>query len=315
VPVRLALILGVALVYTLVAIVRSLFIRYRAEEPGRPLTRDEAPALWALTATVADRLGTRPVDAIFVTPGAEIAVTERGGLLKELRGKGQRCLIVGLGALPGMTVGQFQAILAHEYGHFSNRDTAGGQMVRQVMISLHNLAYGLAASGQATRINPVWLFVDGFHRIFLRITLGASRLQEILADRYAVLAYGVTDFTAGLTHVVRQGLTFDLQVQQEVGSAHHQRRRLQNLYALPPVPEGRQSVLETRLDEALTRTTSPYDSHPAIKDRLRLVSALDAASQDTGGAEPAWALLGNPELLQQEMTKQVQENIKKANQP
>ena len=82
-----------------------------------------------------------------------------------------------------MTQGQFKAILAHEYGHFSNRDTAGGDLARWVRASIYRMAYNLAVSGQARWYNPAWLFINGFHRGFLRITQGASRLQEILADR------------------------------------------------------------------------------------------------------------------------------------
>src|SRR5205823_1728197 len=132
----------------------------------------EAPQLWALAEEVAARVGTRPIDAIYITPVADIAVTERGSLLKKLRGTGQRCLILGLGALNGMGQDQFKAILAHEYGHFSNRDTAGGNLALQVQRSMYQIAHGLAARGQAHQFNPVWLFLNGFNHLYLRITLG-----------------------------------------------------------------------------------------------------------------------------------------------
>jgi hypothetical protein len=51
-----------------------------------------------------------------------------------------------------------------------------------------------------------------YFRVFLRITLGASRLQEILADRYAALAYGAQNFIEGLRNVIRQSVQFDFQV-------------------------------------------------------------------------------------------------------
>jgi hypothetical protein len=40
---------------------------------------------------------------------------------------------------------------------------------------------------------------EGEQLLFLRVTLGASCLQEILADRYAASVYGVRDFVDGLT--------------------------------------------------------------------------------------------------------------------
>jgi Zn-dependent protease with chaperone function len=294
--------------------VRGVFARVKDEEPGHPLPRDKAPQLWSLTEEVAERVDTRPVDAIYVTPGTNIGVTERGSLLKKLQSAGQRCLILGLGALPGMTQAQFKAILAHEYGHFSNRDTAGGNLARRVQASIYQMAYTLASTGQARWYNPAWLFVNGFHRLFLRITLGASRLQEILADRYAALAYGVQNSVDGLMHIVRQGLVFDAQVSQEIKTAMGHNRGLQNLYLLPPIQGTMLKQLEAKVEQRMNRPTSTYDSHPAIQDRIRLVRQLDSGSEVEGSQEPAWDLLPDAESLQQEMTAHVQQNVRRRTQ-
>lgn len=310
IPIQLAVALGLATLYTLIAIVRSVFTRVKDTELGRPLSRGEAPYLWMLTEEVARRVGTRPVEAIYVTPAPEVGVVERGGLLKQLRGLGQRCLILGLGALPGMTQGQFRAILAHEYGHFSNRDTAGGNLAGQVRASIFHMAYRLAVTGQARWYNPAWLFVNGFHRIFLRITLGASRLQEILADRYAAMAYGARNFIDGLMHVVRQSLLFKELVDHEVEVALHQNRRLNNLYTLPvSLISSRRTQLDGNIEEVMQRPTSPYDSHPAVKERIRLVQQLNATGFVEDSPDPVWSLLSDVDSLQQEMTTIVQTNV------
>ena len=303
-------IVGVTGFYTVAAIVWSLFTRLREAEPGRPLPRGEAPGLWALAEEIAGRVGTRPVDAIYVTPGVEVGVTERGGVLRKLRGQGQRYLIVGLGALPGMTQAEFSAVLAHEYGHFSNRDTAGGNLVQQVRASIHHLAYRLASRGLACWYNPAWLFVNGFNRVFLRITLGASRLQEILADRYAAVAYGVRNFVDGLTRIVRLDLAFNLQVNREVRLASAGGRELHNLYVLPPVEASEeQETLDKQLNEIMSRPTSPYDSHPAVSERFRLLQPLADRYDVAGDPEPVWGLFDNPAMLQAEMTALVQRNV------
>jgi Zn-dependent protease with chaperone function len=310
-PLRLLAIIGAAAIYTLYAIVRSVFTRVEEGEPGRPLPRGEAPRLWSLTEEVADEVGVRPVDAIYVTPAPSIAVTERGSIWKKLRGAGRRYLILGLGALPGMSQGQLKAILAHEYGHFSNRDTAGGNLARRVRVSMNRMAYGLAVSGQARWYNPAWLFVRGFNRIFLRITLGASRLQEILADRYAAATYGVQTFIGGLRHIIRQSLAFNAQVAHEVKAAQTEGRDLRNLYALPPLEDDEQiRQLREKEGEVMGRPTSPYDSHPAPRERLALLEQMDAINCAAGGAAPVWDLLPNGESLQEEMTVVVEENVR-----
>lgn len=312
IPIRLVAFVGISALYTLYIVIRSLFIRIKQEDPGRPLARSEEPWVWKLAEEVASKVGTRPVDAIYITPGPEIAVTERGGLFKKLRGQGQRCLILGLGALNGMSQGQLRAILAHEYGHFSNQDTAGGNFARQVLISVRNMGIGLALNGLAAWYNPAWWFVNGFHRLFLRITLGASRLQEILADRYAALAYGAKNFIEGLKHVIHQSVLFNFQVNHEIQGALEQNTPLQNLYKLPE-PQGSeaQNQFGDQLNEALNKPTGAYDSHPSLHDREELVEKVPGASLEYRweDQEPVWNLLQNAESLQNEMTGLVQGNV------
>ncbi len=313
VPLQLLLIVGVAAIYTLVAVFRSILTRVREEEPGRPVSREEAPGLWSVAEAVAERVGERPVDAICLTPGPEVGVTERGGLLARVRGTGRRLLILGLGSLAGFTQRQLAAVLAHEYGHFSNRDTAGGDLANHVSCSIYRMAHGLAVRGQATWYNPVWWFLKGFERIFLRITLGASRLQEILADRHAAFACGPADLSAGLRNTVRQAVFFDAQFQREARAATSKGRRLRNLYALPPIEgESEREAFERAVEEAMTRPTSPYDSHPAMRDRLDLIGKLVRAGDDEEDTSPeAWLLLPNAFELQEQMTALVDASVRK----
>src|SRR5206468_10056730 len=117
---------------------------------------------------------------------------------------------------------------------------------------------------RATQIfNPVWLFILGYQRIFLRVTLGASRLQEILADRYAAITYGAQNFIDGLQKVTRQAVAFPLQADYEVRQSFELNRPLSNLYDLPSMPEQLQGEVEKQVQEVMERPTSEYDSHPA----------------------------------------------------
>jgi hypothetical protein len=71
IPVK-AIVLFLAFAFAMLVMIwsslRSLFVRLKYEDPGRVLTADEAPRLWELTRAVARGVGTRPVDAIFLTP-------------------------------------------------------------------------------------------------------------------------------------------------------------------------------------------------------------------------------------------------------
>mgnify|MGYP003381524256 CR=1 FL=1 len=114
------------------------------EDPGLYLPREEAPQLWSLTEEVAQRVGTRPVDAIYVAAGAEIAVTERGGFWKKLRGSGQRCLILGLGDLPGLPLSQFKACLLYTSDAADERssvDLGGRRIIKKKNTRRHSVVH------------------------------------------------------------------------------------------------------------------------------------------------------------------------------
>lgn len=312
VPVRLVAFIAIAVLFTLYSILRGVFTRIRQQEPGRLLPPEEAPALWKLTQEVADQLGTQPIQAIYLTPGTEIAVFEQGGMLRKARGQGKRSLLLGLGVLSGMTQGQLKSILAHEYGHFTGKDTAGGNLAFRVLRSIQMIAINLAISGQARWYNPAWWFVRGYYNLFQRVSLGASRLQEILADRYAVAAFGARNFIDGLRHVIRQSLTFDMQVNYEVNQAVQQNVPIQNLYALPLPSNGEEvQKLEEAYQKALSQPTGAFDSHPSPAERFQLVEQLSLPEKFFGldDDRPAWELLPDTEGLQSEMTAQVQAKL------
>lgn len=309
IPIQLALVLVIMLLASLFAIARSLFSRRMDVPPGRQLQRIDAPELWNLVEDVARELGVRPVDAIYSTPWTGIAVYERGSILQKLRGAGKRNLILGMGVLPGLTQGQLAAILAHEYGHFSNRDTAGGDLAYQVYTSLTQVAEGLIRSGAALVYNPAWWFIMGYQRIFLRVTLGASRLQEVLADRYAALAFGGQNLIDGLQGIIRQSISFPLRADAEIRRSLELKQPVNNLYDLP-LDENLQGELQKNFDEAMNRPTSQYDSHPAPHERIKLIERLHIPySSVRDNRSPALHLFPNLEALQRDMTAELMKNV------
>jgi Zn-dependent protease with chaperone function len=269
----------------------------------------DAPELWKLVEEVAQKLEVRPADAIYVTPWTGIAVNEKGTILQKLRGAGKRNLILGMGVLPGLTQSQLAAILAHEYGHFSNRDTAGGNLAHQVYASLTQIAEGLMRSGAALVYNPVWWFVMTYQRIFLRVTLGASRLQEVLADRYAALAYGSQNFIDGLQSIIRESVSFPLRADAEIRRSLEVKQPVNNLYELP-LDANLQGELQKQVDEVMNRKTSQYDSHPAPHERIAWVERMHVPfSPVLENRSPALYLFPNPEELQREMTTELMKHV------
>jgi Zn-dependent protease with chaperone function len=295
---------------SLVAIAKSLFVRANEADPGEALDLSAHPALRQTLDEVAARIGTRPVDRVFMTPFTEIAVFDRGGLATQLRGSSDRCLILGAGVLDGMRVRPFKAILAHEYGHFHNADTAGGGLALAVRRSLSAMTMQLVVRRAASSLNPAWWFVRGFWRAFLGISQGASRLQEVLADRWAAFAYGPGAFERGLRHVVARTVRFDAHLNATLDEVVKTKSALPNLYAFAPSSPKAEGDIEQAISAALGKKPTPYDSHPCPEDRLAKVRALGVPADGSAPATPeddadAWSLFADRAGLEARMTAEV----------
>jgi Zn-dependent protease with chaperone function len=302
VPIKLVFIVVVGGGFTVWALARSLFARRgKDEEPGQRLPETAAPALWATLREVAAGVGTRPVDDVFITPGTEIAVTERGSTAERLRDRGKRQLILGVAVLEGLSDLQLRAVLAHEYGHFSNRDTAGGNVAAQVRASLMAAVIRIARSGGAGLFNPAWHFLRLFFALFQRVTLGASRLQEALADRFAAIGYGGAVFAEGLRHVVRRNVQFSAQANVVIRRSQEKSLAIANLYA--PVEEGSVDPddVEKAIAKAMNDPGTPYDSHPPIERRIAWVAHFEPPA-GLPAAVPAWSLFPDRARLEAAMT-------------
>jgi tetratricopeptide (TPR) repeat protein len=186
------------------SLVRSLLVKVNSREPGRALHESEAPELFALAREVAQVVGTRPVDEICITPDTELVVYDRGSLRECAQDRGQRVLLLGVANLNDFELNAFRAVLAREYGRLRHRDTAGGDVARHVTSDMMKLARALSEHRQAVWYNLAFQFLRAYQFIFHRISDGATRLQETMADRVAALNYGPQAFEAGLRHVNRR---------------------------------------------------------------------------------------------------------------
>ena len=164
--------------------------------------------------------------------------------------------------------------------------------------------------GAAAWYNPVWLFVRGFHNLFLRISQGASRLQEVLADRWAATLYGGQAFEDGLRHVIDRTVRFGAHLNASVADMVVHRQPLRNLYQYTPTKPPDAADIDYYVRDAIEADPSPYDSHPRPADRFRWVHALGvevAPAPDDG--TPAWDLFSDRGSLEQRMTEVVREAV------
>jgi Zn-dependent protease with chaperone function len=310
IPIHFAVLILFVVFYTIYALLRTLLIKIEYEPPGRVMTEQEAPALWSLLKHIAAALRTRPVDVVYLTAGTTVAVMERGTIVEKARDQAERCLVLGVGILEGITRQQLSAILAHEYGHFIHQDTAGGHIARQVSDSMFIAANALAMKRMAKWYNPGWLFINGFYFIYVRITRGAARLQEFLADRLAAIHYGAQPFSEGLLHFVKRGIEFGYLSKMALETSASENRALHNLYDWKVKPGSElEDKINKDLDQAMKRQEKAYDSHPSTAERIARIAHLPALASQSIDDGPAWDLLPNRSEIEQAETLKMCEYV------
>lgn len=251
------------------------------------LTRAENLRLWELVDRVAADSGTRTVDRLWVSSGANLGVSEEGGLSRALRGKATRSMEIGLTAVHNMSIAELTAILRHEFAHFSNRDTVWGSFTYSLDRSLReawrttpggNPFKAGSITGFIVCLNPAWWVYWMFFRLFFRSTASFSRLRELVADWDAIAYAGGACFASGLTKVV---------VNEHALETWIRTAKMQN-GRVPSVALGVSGLLGSLSTEQLAEMTraglagqpsdAAYDTHPSTAMRLEYAGRAGEAT-------------------------------------
>ncbi len=272
---------------------------------GIEATGAEQPRLFESLSVVADRLKTRPVDKVYLTPSSNIAVKQEGSGPFGLLGKRRRVLEIGISTLPLLSRDEFHSILAHEYGHFSRNDTLYGRFIFQVSASLAtSLAVMSAAGGFLNYVNPFYGFWWLYLRAYTLLANGFSRSREFLADRQAVAAYGKQAFVSGLTKVAVDGALFESTVYTNIQHLLSQGKAFTNAFDAFRHFREQTEMLESRerLLDRLRRTKPRWlDTHPTFSERLAAIADFPDFAP-SGESEPAIELLSDHQAVEAKLT-------------
>ncbi|WP_405921782.1 M48 family metallopeptidase [Streptomyces sp. NBC_00122] len=314
-----------------IPIVRGLFmLRTPKEEPpaGVPLTVTEAqePALWEAVRDIARQVGTRAPDEIVLIEAVNAAVSEDSSLLG-LR-PGTRRLYLGLPLMTGLDEMQLRAVLAHEMGHYANFDTrltpliarGRAQLIRTIA-HFHersdnkqakererqerHAAKRRAKGKRATMVDTPGLgatyrgmakIYTAYGNFYLRATLTTSRRQELAADLASVQVAGRDATASALRELNALDSAHDFYMSSYatlgVGAGLLPRPG-QVFGGLRQLLDARSDELEKLRRELSTEPASPYDSHPALAERVARIEALPDDGRGGQTARPALELLAD----------------------
>jgi heat shock protein HtpX len=272
--------------------------RDQFEPPSAPLSRADAPKLFAVLDDLSRACGTAPPVDIYLSLFPDLGVLEVGGFL----GFGtRRVLVLGAPLLASSSVDELRAALAHELGHFAGGDTRLSGMLAFTMNAFRGMLRAANAPGPTEDSHVILAMaaqfsrflvrnlVRGFAWLYLRATRPSARRQEIAADALAVEVVGRDAAIRMLenAHVV------------DALYAAYVARDVERAIACEVIPTDvlqgflrfRTRCRERGLEETVTTAfrkleTDPFDSHPALTERIAKMRALSTVHPD-GTADPA----------------------------
>lgn len=290
-----SLVLGIFSLGIGISILWSLIPRRdKFQPPGAVLRRAQHPRLFVEIEKLATSLHEPLPQEVYLIPDLNAWVAERGGIMGF---GGRRVMGIGLPLLSVLSITQFRAVLAHEFGHYYRGDTRLGPFVyntRDSMVrTIRSLAEPSAFLQALKRLGFPgliagllhWLVVAiliGYWKLLLRATQLISRRQEYRADELACQLTGSEALVSGLRTIHGSGLAVPVYWTSEVNPVLVNGMR-------PPLADGFRrfvaapqisKVIEQKVDHDLREEkTQPYDSHPPLRDRITAASRWSSPSQ------------------------------------
>jgi Zn-dependent protease with chaperone function len=305
IPIKLIAIVVVVGLGMVWAVLKSVFSRPQKGSFGLPKTAADCPRLYQLLAGVAERVDTRAVDEVYVAPGSSIGVHQEGRGPFGIFGVGRRVLTLGLSTIHFLTVSELQSILAHEYAHFSHRDTFYNRFIYQVQLSISQALQGMGESGgKLNYVNPFFWFLYLYYKAYNLLSAGFSRSREFLADRMACCLYGSDVFTSALAKVSTDGTLFEMTIYDNISTLLAQDKAFVNMYSAFRNYRDEQMTAQDRealYKKLLEEKESLFASHPTFQERIDAVSTLPKAINPD--RTHALQLFDQPEEIEKELTE------------
>ncbi len=328
--------LGVMLMGALVIffLVKFLFASSEGtQDIGIQINESDEPQLFEFIRKVANEVGTHFPRKIFLVPDVNASVFYSSSFWS-LFIPTRKNLNIGLGLVNSLNISEFKAVLAHEFGHFSQKSMRLGSYVYYVNQVIFNMLYQnnswVSAANGIANIHAILSFfvqiaayivqgvqwvLRGMYGIVNRRYLSLSRAMEFHADTISASVSGSNNMTQALRQIELGAMTYqqvihkcnellaseqaplNCYVGQRVEAAHF--AAVHKLPLHQGLPFVTRDFMESRQATRIN-FKNQWASHPTREERennLRAVDLTAPVQQDS-----AWSVFQNPLLLQQQLT-------------
>lgn len=331
--------LGVG-VMVLVFVFKFLFASKRTDNSSHvEITEEEQPELFEFIRRISVETGTKFPKHIYLSPEVNAMVfydSNFWSMLLPVR----KNLVIGLGLVNMTNLSEFKAVIAHEFGHFSQKSMRAGSFVYQANKVIFNLLYknqgysnalntwasvhwtfGLCAQMTAGIVNSIqWTLREAYKGVNKRY-MSLSRQMEFHADAVAAACAGGNNAASALRRIEFAEVCYQSVLghyntwiakaekgrniysdQRFVAQKEGQRRSYEFVAELPVVNTGDGDASRSRIS-----ITNQWASHPSLSQREAALAALSITCDVEHGSP--WALFRDTGSLQEMLTGMLYENV------
>lgn len=328
-----------------VFMLKALFFMKRGDMEGAlEIKRTDEPELFGFIDRLADSVKAPRPHRVFLTAEVNAAVAYDLSLLNLILPT-RKNLIIGLGLVNTLDVAQFKAVLAHEFGHFSQRSMAVGRFVhlgQQIaahLISVRDALDGLVDGISRVDFRIAWIgwilsiiiwsirsVTGSVFRLVVLAQLALSREMEFHADLVAVSVTGSDHLINGLHRTEAAGAAWQKTL-DIVNDRAGKNRSVSDLFAVqtrvlermrevlanpawgatPAMPADGRSDHRVFEDD-LGAPLRMWSTHPSHRDREENAKRLYIPAGEQ--SDSAWVLFAKPAHWRETLTRMLYASAK-----
>jgi Zn-dependent protease with chaperone function len=250
-------------------------------------------------------------------------------------------LEIGLGLVNSINISELKAVIAHEFGHFSQRSMKLGSFTYNVNRIIYNMLY---ENNSYNSFLNAWGRLHGLLSLFSNITvkiaqgiqyilremykvinksyMGLSREMEFHADAVAASVAGGNNVISGLSRIELASGCYNTTLNKASEWLREKKKmcnifdnqlivfsKLASKHKLPV----KQGLPEISFDFINSFSTSrinyknQWTSHPELRERKAHLDALDL--NVPADESSAWIIFNDPQKLQQEVTEKLYSQV------
>jgi Zn-dependent protease with chaperone function len=341
-PMWLTLLIGAGLVAMGILVIIFLFrfitVKYKTDTSGlTEITREDQPDIFAALDEIVQKVDTNFPGRVYLSQDVNASVFYDSSFWSMFLPV-KKNLVIGMGLVNAVSIDELKAILAHEFGHFSQRSMKVGSYVYHVNKVLFNLlsdnsSYNNLVETIARLHGVIAIFVNASMKIIAGIRwilikmynyininyMALSREMEFHADEVAARAIGSKPLMTSLLRINLADQAYNSVIEYYnnrivdavvARNIYPQQEQVMHFIAKEnkiPFQNGFPVIEEEYLSQynkSKLVLTNQWASHPSIQDRVARLEELNIAQMVSNG-QPAVNLFKGYATLQVMLTNEL----------